>query len=65
MHTFGDVHLYSNHLEQATTQLERQPRELPRLRLNPDVRSLFDFRYEDIEIDGYDPLPVIRAPIAV
>ena len=65
VHTFGDVHLYSNHLEQAATQLERQPRALPHLRLNPDVHSLFDFRYEDIEIDNYDPHPAIRAPIAV
>jgi thymidylate synthase len=63
--TLGDAHLYSNHLEQARTQLERQPRPLPSLVLNPDIRSLFDFRYDDIEVVGYDPHPAIRAPIAV
>ncbi len=65
VHTLGDAHLYSNHLEQARTQLERQPRNLPTLRLNSDVRSLFDFRYDDIALEDYDPHPVIRAPIAV
>jgi len=65
VHTFGDVHLYLNHLEQARLQLEREPRPLPRLRLDPAVRSIFDFRYEHVEIEGYDPYPAIRAPIAV
>jgi thymidylate synthase len=65
IHTFGDVHLYLNHVEQARLQLSREPRPLPRLRLNPEVRDLFAFRYEDIEILDYDPHPGIKAPIAV
>ena len=65
VHTLGDAHLYSNHYEQAREQLTRAPRALPRLRLNPEVRDLFAFRYEDIEILGYDPAPAIKAPVAV
>ncbi len=65
VHTLGDAHLYLNHLDQARLQLGREPRSLPRLRLNPAVRSLFDFRYEDVTIEGYDPHPAIKAPVAV
>jgi thymidylate synthase len=65
VHTFGDAHLYLNHIEQAELQLSRAPRALPRLKLDPSVSSLFDFRYDHITIEGYDPHPAIKAPIAV
>ncbi len=65
VHTFGDLHLYANHLEQARRQLERQPRPLPRMRLNPEVTDIHKFRFEDFTLDGYDPHPAIKAPVAV
>jgi thymidylate synthase len=65
VHTFGDAHLYLNHLEQADIQLTRQPRPLPRLEINPEVRSIFDFTFEDFSLAGYDPHPHIKAPVAV
>ena len=65
VHTLGDAHLYSNHLEQARTQLQREPRKLPVMTLNPDVKDLFAFRFEDFELSGYDPHPHIKAPVAV
>ncbi len=65
IHTFGDVHLYLNHLEQVKTQLERTPRKNPTMKLNPAVKSLFEFQYEDFELVDYDPHPRISAPVAV
>ena len=65
VHTLGDAHIYSNHMEQVQLQLSREPRALPTLKLNPSVKSLFDFRYEDVELVGYDSHPHIPAPVAV
>jgi len=65
VHTFGDLHLYSNHVEQAKLQLTREPRPLARMKLNPGVKNIHDFQYEDFTLEGYDPHPAIKAPIAV
>lgn len=65
VHTFGDAHIYTNHVEQVKTQLEREHRPLPSLKLNPEVRDLFAFTYDDIAIENYDPHPAIKAPVAV
>ena len=65
IHTFGDLHLYSNHVEQAKLQISREPRLLPQMKLNPAVKNIHKFKFEDFELLGYDPHPVIKAPIAV
>jgi len=65
IHTTGDTHLYLNHLDQARLQLTREPRQLPTMKLNPDVKSIFDFQYEDFELVGYDPHPHIKAEVSV
>jgi thymidylate synthase len=65
VHTFGDLHLYANHVEQAKLQLSREPRPLPQMKLNPAVKNIGDFKFEDFELVNYDPHPGIKAPIAV
>ena len=65
IHTTGDTHLYLNHLDQARLQLTRTPRKLPVMKINPDVKDLFDFRYEDFQLEGYDPYDHIKAEVSV
>ena len=65
VHTFGDAHLYSNHMEQTALQLSREPRALPTMKINPAVKDIFGFKYEDFTLEGYDPHPAIKAPVAV
>jgi len=65
VHTLGDAHLYSNHLEQARLQLSREPRKLPTMRINPEVKDIFAFRFEDFSLEGYDPHPAIKAAVAI
>jgi thymidylate synthase len=65
VHTFGDAHVYLNHLEQVNLQLSREPRSLPIMKINPEVKDIFGFRFEDFELIGYDPYPAIKAPVAV
>jgi thymidylate synthase len=65
VHTLGDAHIYSNHIEQVKLQLKREPHSFPTLKLNPDVKSIFDFEVNDITVEGYNPHPHIKAPVAV
>lgn len=65
IHTFGDVHIYNNHIEQVKLQLSREPKTLPTMKLNPSVKNIFDFKYEDFTLENYNPLPTIKAPVAI
>lgn len=65
IHTLGDAHIYSNHFDQAREQLKRDPRELPNMKLNPNIHDIFDFKFDDFEIINYDPHPLIKAPVAI
>ena len=65
IHTFGDVHIYSNHMEQVKLQLSRTPRALPIMKMNPEITNIFDFSFEDFKLEGYDPHPAIKGKVAV
>jgi thymidylate synthase len=65
VHTFGDAHIYTNHLEQVRLQLSREPRPLPVMKLNPKIKNIFDFQYEDFELESYDPHPHIKGIVAI
>ena len=65
VHTLGDAHIYSNHIEQVKLQLSREPKALPKMKINPNVKSIYDFKYEDFELEGYDPHPLIKGVVAV
>ena len=65
IHTLGDAHIYTNHINQVNEQLRRKPKKLPQIKINPSVKSIFDFKYEDFSLEGYDPYPIIKAPVAV
>ncbi len=65
VHTFGDVHIYNNHFEQVKLQLSREPRALPTMKLNPEIKDLFDFDFEDFTLENYNPYPGIKAPVAI
>lgn len=65
VHTFGDAHIYSNHFDQINLQLTREPRKLPEMKINPDVKDIFSFKFEDFELENYDPWPHIKGEVAV